>query len=169
MRFKELREKYYIFDEDIWNFDETGFRIGIARSDFILSTDPIRRIYSSDPDNRESLSSQEAINGVGQSIPPMLIIQGQQILARWFMNNLANDILITTSPSGVADDWISLQWVKHFNQHSKKKQKGVYRLLIFDGYGSHTTKELLEYCELNNIIPLALPSHTTHLLQPLDV
>ena len=30
-------------------------------------------------------------------------------------------------------------------------------------------KEFLEYCEWNNIIPLALPSHTTHILQPLDV
>ena len=57
MRFKELKDKYYIFDEDIWNFDETGFRIGMARSDFILSVDPVRRIYSSDLENRESLSS----------------------------------------------------------------------------------------------------------------
>ena len=99
----------------------------------------------------------------------MLIVQGQRILARWFINNLADDIVITTSQSGVADDWISLQWIQHFNKHSKKTQKGAYRLLIFDGYGSHTTKEFLEYCEFNNIIPLALPSHTTHLLQPLDV
>ena len=35
-----------------------------------------------------------------------------------------------------------------------------------DGYGSHDT---FEYCENHNIIPLTFPSHTTHLLQPLDV
>ena len=38
-----------------------------------------------------------------------------------------------------------------------------------DGYGSHDTYEFLEYCEHYNIIPFTFPSHTTHLLQPLDV
>lgn len=38
-----------------------------------------------------------------------------------------------------------------------------------DGYGSHDTYESLHYCEEHNIIPLTFPSHTTHLLQPLDV
>lgn len=38
-----------------------------------------------------------------------------------------------------------------------------------DGYGSHNTYEFLEYCEKHNIIPLTFPSHTTHLLQPLNV
>jgi hypothetical protein len=38
-----------------------------------------------------------------------------------------------------------------------------------DGYGSHHTNEFLSYCEDDKIIPFGLPSHTTHLLQPLDV
>ncbi len=38
-----------------------------------------------------------------------------------------------------------------------------------DGYGSHHTREFLFYCEDHKIIPFDLPSHTTHLLQPLDV
>ena len=66
--------------------------------------DPIRKIYSADPENRESLSSQEYINGVRQDIPPMLIIAGQRILAKWFQNNLADKLVITVSDSGNADD-----------------------------------------------------------------
>ena len=38
-----------------------------------------------------------------------------------------------------------------------------------DGYESHDTYEFLEYCEYYNIIPFTFPSHTTHLLEPLDV
>ena len=38
-----------------------------------------------------------------------------------------------------------------------------------DGFGSHHTHEFLSYCEDKNIISFGLPSHTTHLLQPLDV
>ena len=99
----------------------------------------------------------------------MLITSGVNILAPWFFNDLADDLLVTTSESGNADNWISLQWIKHFDRFSARSQQGVYRLLIMDGYGSHHTKEFLEFCEEKRIITLALPSHTTHLLQPLDI
>ncbi|KAF8251780.1 DDE-domain-containing protein, partial [Wilcoxina mikolae CBS 423.85] len=42
-------------------------------------------------------------------------------------------------------------------------------LLLLDGYGSHCTKEFLDFCDDHYIIPFCLPPHTTHLLQPLDV
>ena len=42
-------------------------------------------------------------------------------------------------------------------------------MLILDGYDSHFIYQFLRYCELNKIIPLQLPAHTTHFLQPLDV
>ncbi len=38
-----------------------------------------------------------------------------------------------------------------------------------DGYGSHHTSQFISYCEDHKIIPFGLPSHTTHLLQSLDV
>ncbi len=38
-----------------------------------------------------------------------------------------------------------------------------------NGYGFHHTREFLFYCEDHKIIPFDLPSHTTHLLQPLNV
>ena len=107
-RCKDLVAQYGIYLEDTWNFDETGFRIGMLREDWVLSIDPIRKIYSADPENRESLSSQEYINGVGHDIPPMLIIAGQRTLAKWFQNNLADKLAVTVSDSGNADNWISL-------------------------------------------------------------
>lgn len=47
--------------------------------------------------------------------------------------------------------------------------KGTYRLLILDGHGSHATAEFDHFCTQNKIIPLYLPPHSSHLLQPLDV
>jgi hypothetical protein len=38
-----------------------------------------------------------------------------------------------------------------------------------DGFGTHETLEILEFCFDNNIIPCRLPSHTSHKLQPCDV
>ena len=43
------------------------------------------------------------------------------------------------------------------------------RVLICDGFGTHETLEMLEFCFQNNIIMCRLPSHTSHKLQPCDV
>ena len=47
--------------------------------------------------------------------------------------------------------------------------KGVYRLLVLDGHGSHLTPKFDEICVQNKIIPICMPPHSSHLLQPLDI
>jgi hypothetical protein len=42
-------------------------------------------------------------------------------------------------------------------------------MLVLDGYESHINAEFDEYCKANNIVPLCLPPHSSHLTQPLDV
>ena len=42
-------------------------------------------------------------------------------------------------------------------------------LLIQDGHGSHVSIDLIELARANDVHLLCLPSHTTHILQPLDV
>ena len=42
-------------------------------------------------------------------------------------------------------------------------------LLIQDGHGSHVSIELIEIARENDVCLLCLPSHTSHILQPLDV
>ena len=42
-------------------------------------------------------------------------------------------------------------------------------LLVLDGHGSHITIDVIEYARSNEVYLLCLPSHTSHILQPLDV
>lgn len=42
-------------------------------------------------------------------------------------------------------------------------------MLIFDGFESHLSLNLIEFCLNHKIIPFCLPAHTSHILQPLDV
>jgi len=51
----------------------------------------------------------------------------------------------------------------------QNRANGAIRLLILDGHDLHVTWEFLDYCLQNDIIPLCLPAHSTHILQPLDV
>ena len=73
------------------------------------------------------------------------------------------------SDSGYSYDALSLEWHKHFKCFSAKRQVRAWRLLLFDGHGSHCISEFVEYCNTHKIIPFCLPLHTTHLLQPLNV
>ena len=151
-KFRKVVKDYSIYPEDIWNFDKTGYRIGIARGDWIIAIDPTRTVYSKCPNNRELLSVIECINSGGRDIPPFLILTGTNILALWFVNDLHSNIAVTTSEIGFNNNWISLQWIKHFEQFSQRGQRGKWRLLIIDGFGSHDIFEFLEYCEFHNII-----------------
>ena len=51
----------------------------------------------------------------------------------------------------------------------KQKANGWYHLLLIDGHNSHYTQGFLEYAHMNKILVLCYPSHTTHILQGLDV
>ena len=170
-QYSQIVHEHGICDEDKWNFDETGFRLGIARSDWVitLADDKQKKVFSKDPDNRESLTAIECINGAGGSIPSFLILSGLMIQGSWAENDLNDGVMLSTAETGYSNDWLSIEWLKHFDKHSSKSQKGAYRLLMMDGYGSHHTIEFIEYCNEAKIIPFGLPPHTTHLLQPLDV
>jgi hypothetical protein len=56
-----------------------------------------------------------------------------------------------------------------FEKYTAQRTKGVYRLLILDGHGSHGTPEFDLFCKEHSIITLCMPPHSSHLLQPLDV
>nr|CAI5839176.1 unnamed protein product [Callosobruchus analis] len=59
-----------------------------------------------------------------------------------------------------------LRWLQ--SEFVSRKPKGPV-VLILDGHASHCSSvEVLEYAEINDVILLCLPSHTTQFLQPLD-
>ncbi len=67
--FNEMMVKYDITKDDTRN-RLSYEHCTVARSDWIVTVDPNRRIYSKDPNNRESLTSIECISEEGKDIPP---------------------------------------------------------------------------------------------------
>ncbi|KAM4060248.1 DDE superfamily endonuclease [Hirsutella rhossiliensis] len=137
--------------EDIWNMDETGFRIGVGKDQLIV-TKRRRAHYFGIPENRESATAIEAISA-----------NGEMHMASWYqIPELDPDTVIRPTPTGYSNDVISLDTRKKSSRSSK-------RLLILDGHGSHHTRQFIEYCDNHNIIPFGMPPNLTHALQPLDV
>jgi hypothetical protein len=41
--------------------------------------------------------------------------------------------------------------------------------MVFNGYASYISSDVIRACVINKVILLCLPSHTTHLLQPFNI
>ena len=163
--------KYGILGSDIYNFDETGFLMGILSHAKVLTTsDRKDRPRTKQPGNREWVSVIQAICADGYTLPPYVIVKGKCHLLSWYQNgDLPDTWRVRPSENGWTTNEITLDWLKHFQNYSNPRTNGSHRLLILDGHNSHRTIDFDNYCKNNNIIPLCMPAHSSHILQPLDV
>lgn len=68
------------------------------------------------------------------------------------------------------DSAIIYMWAEGFLYETKHlRENGQKLLLVLDGYGSHVQFKTLQLLKENGVIIIALPSHTSHVLQPWDV
>jgi hypothetical protein len=164
--------QYGIAPEDIYNFDETGFAMGlVATAKVVTRAEMLGRPFLIQPGNREWVTSIECINSTGWVLPPCIIFKGKVHIEGWYQDPaLPADWRIEVSENGWTTDQIGLRWLqKVFIPATTSRTTGRYRLLILDGHGSHLTPQFDQICSENNIIPLCMPAHSSHLLQPLDV
>jgi len=163
-------EKYGILEEDIYNFDETGFQMGVTPTAKVITGANKGKPVSVQPGNREWVTVIDCISSSGYNVPPVIIFEGKMHQSTWYSETLPLDWVIGVSENGWTDNVLGLTWLEHvFEKHTAPCTKGVYRLLILDGHGSHLTPEFDLFCKEHLIITLCMPPHSSHLLQPLDV
>jgi len=106
-------------------------------------------------------------------IPPFIIWSAKEHRNNWVPLSLDKSMdgtVFAVSPNGYTDHELSFEWIsKVFHPATAQRCRGHTRLLVMDGHSSHLTGDFLGFCHDNNILPICLPSHTTHVLQPLDV
>ena len=91
-------------------------------------------------------------------------------LESWYRENpFPSDWVIAVSENGWTTNELGLEWIKHFEKHSRSRTIGVKRLLILDGHESHHSDGFEQFCKENDIVTLYIPPHSSYLLQPLDV
>lgn len=166
-----MRAKYSIQDGDFYNFDETGFMMGMIRAQMVVTrSERVGKAKAIQPGNREWATAICSIAADGYVVPPFLCVAGRFHLAAWYSGgHVPSNWVVKTTPNGWTDHDTGLEWLQHFNRCTKTRQKGLFRMLVLDGHESHINAEFDEYCKANNIIPLCLPAHSSHLTQPLDV
>ncbi|CAP79192.1 Pc06g01990 [Penicillium rubens Wisconsin 54-1255] len=162
--------QFGIDPDDVYNFNETGFAMGLTATTRVISrSEYYGRRALLQPGNREWVTVIKCTNAAGWALPPCVIFKGKVFIESWF-DGLPEDWRFEVSPNGWTSDEIGLRWLKKlFIPTTSSRTKGGYRLLILDGHGSHLTPKFDEICEENKIIPICMPPHSSHLLQPLDI
>ena len=76
--------KYGIQDADTYNFEETGFMMGMISTAMVVTSSERRgKPKLAQPGNREWVSVIQGISAQGWAIPPFIIVAGQHHLTNW--------------------------------------------------------------------------------------
>ena len=158
-----------ILQENVYNMDEIGVMLSKLNSVKVLISKDNQRGYRGARVKRTTVTAVECVSADGRSLDPMIIWPASTHRANWTTHPTPG-WHYAYSDTGYTDSYISLQWLKLvFDPQTKERANQKPRVLICDGFGTHETLEVLEFCFENNIILCRLPSHTSHKLQPCDV
>ena len=152
-------------------FEEFTRRVGVSMpcSVKVLVGKDDMRDYRGARVKRTTITAIECVSADGRFLNPMIIWPASTHRSNWTTYPTPG-WQYACSESGYTDSTISLEWLKRiFDPETKERANQKPRVLICDGFGTHETLEILEYCFENNIILCRLPSHTSHKLQPCDV
>jgi hypothetical protein len=168
---EETKAKWGVYDKDIHNFDETGFQMGVIGSMKVVTGSERRsRPDLVQPGDCEWVTVIQSICSNSSYTPPFIIYKGHVQFSAWYKEaSILRHWKLSVSENGWTNNALGLEWLKHFDRHTKSGQVGAYRLLILDGHESHLNQEFKDYCLENKILALCMPPHLSHILQPLDV
>ncbi|RYO76737.1 hypothetical protein DL764_010281 [Monosporascus ibericus] len=143
---------------------ENSLVLGEAFKKFILLRDAFKHAW---------ISVIACISADGRALPPLIIFSGVNVQQQWFPDTEDQpyeDWYFTASSNGWTNTDIGLKWLREvFIPHTKPANPREWRLLIIDGHNSYTTEEFMWTCLINRIYIVFLPSHSSHVWQPLDV
>ena len=157
-------------EELFFNMDETGVMLSMPNSVKVLVSKELNpQGHRGARIKRTQVTAIECVSASGRCLDPMVIWPASTHRANW-VTYPTPGWHYAFSDNGYTDSYLSLQWLKLvFDPQTKAQADSKPRVLICDGFGSHETLEILEFCFENNILLCRIPSHTSHKLQPCDV
>jgi hypothetical protein len=166
-----VANKHGIQDDNIYNMDEIGFIRGAIRTAKVITAVDGPK-YHIQPGDCDWMTIIECINVAKRDIPAIVIAKGKVFQNIWFDkdSSIPEQWKIALSETGWTNDELGYIWLTQvFDLATKEHTTGAKRLLIMDGHNSHCSEPFETYARSNNIIPLWLPSYSSHITQPLDV
>lgn len=148
--------------------DEKSFCLDPSKSKIVGKVNnPSSRIVSGP--GREYTTAHFGANANGDQLPPLIVFQGKNIRDTWMApdEKAFTNTTYAASPNG----WMQTDIFANYFKKSFLKYCVPERpiLVIFYGHSTHLSSETINTAIANNVTILKLPTHTSHLLQPLDL
>ena len=119
----EIKE-HKILLENIYNFDEKGFMIGIGKPSQVITTSseqPNKRKKRQDG-NRELITVIVVICANSSHFLLTIIYKGLSHQEDWYDDVVADDdVLLGHSEKEYTNNKLGLQWLRHFHDYTEKK------------------------------------------------
>ncbi|KAJ8893638.1 hypothetical protein PR048_006238 [Dryococelus australis] len=168
-KLSETTKKLKIQDnlkDHVCNVDETGL-VYVVKPNKVVAEIGKKFIHSRAYTERgETMTQVGCICANGTWIPPSIIFKGSRCNEAYNKDYLPNT-QVHLSDRGWRTKELFLMWFQFFLDSTDGSPKPM--LLLMDSHGAHITPQVTEFAKENDVHILTLPSHTAHILQPLDV
>ncbi|KAJ6235308.1 hypothetical protein M0813_28750 [Anaeramoeba flamelloides] len=157
--------------------DETSVQVKPSRKMVCLAPmNKKKNIYKGKAKNGRLISLAVTITARGKLLKTLVIIPNKCVSEKTFEKSDLEDFFWTYSKKGFMNKKIFLQWVNKIFIPTvikiRKKQnldENERALLILDGHSSRINFPALVLMRINCVDVVIIPSHSSHILQPLDV
>lgn len=152
----------------VFNFDETAMYLHPTNK-YVLSKKGAKNVFNITDNEKECLTVLLGCNAKGEC-PPSMILFRYERLPSHISASIPNSIAVGTSKSGWMTSDIFYSYITNtFFPWVKENNIQLPIVVFLDGHASHLTLPLCEFCNQNEIILVALPPNSTHIMQPIDV
>ena len=160
-----------ITPHQIFNVDEVGITLQNSTG-FIVNRRGAKSSYLVDDGDKTHLSIIACVSANGLALDPYFLIKGKRNRPNFEKNLILSgfsDSEYSMTPKAYITNESFLDWTKYFLKYLQKESiKGA--LLLCDSHTCHTLNfDALTLLNQNNVICLSFPSHSSHILQALDV
>jgi DDE superfamily endonuclease len=108
---EQIIKEYEIDTENLYNMDESGFSIGDIEALQHIINATIRQKFQAKPGRQEWVTTVESICADGSSIPPLIIVEGENLSRQWIPASIHNNWQFRCNTNGWTSDEHRLQWL----------------------------------------------------------
>lgn len=120
--------------------------------------------------SRENTTVVSSIGDDGHTFAPTILYKGQRMQPGWIEdNNGVPDARYTVTESSFIQSSVFLDYLRDLRKQLDARGLQGKVALVLDGHASHTTFDAISLAISLDIDLFQLPSHTSHITQPLNV
>lgn len=167
----ELKDYTTIFNnpQRVFNCDEISFLLP-PKSEPILVQRGSKNIHDSlEQSNEKNVTVLITASGDGKILPPLALFSFKRVPAVIAESTPSHWRIKRTSTGSINCGSFYEYVTNEFYPYLVEKQVPMPVILVIDGLKSHISFQLSNFCKEHQIILMALPPNTSHILQPLEL